>query len=256
MLGLLEEDHHEERRARGKVAQMPRAKHFHCRREWMPHDCLGRICRAKSKADQRKEGVLLVAPVDRRSASRALIEARPHLECRATDRHVASRSDSAESTDVEPVGRVTIHNETAWAIVRESTNLCEKLFGVGLEPHRNRPPANRHHFRVSELFDDGRQPSLFRNRVVIEIGDDIRAGDQSAAISGSRETRPFFAYVTRAKTRRQGKCLAVAIGRIVDDDDVERRKTLFADRVKAAGKVICPANGGNNNRAAEWLPVG
>src|SRR6185503_7287451 len=102
MLGLLNQDHREERGACGEILEVARAKHFHRRREGMPYHREWSVRCTKAEADEREEGILFVAAVDRSPAAGALVESRPHLECLAADCHVAAGSYSAESTDVEP----------------------------------------------------------------------------------------------------------------------------------------------------------
>src|SRR5512141_1832161 len=163
MAAFLEQHHREERGARREIAQIPAAKHLHRGREWVPHQRMGSVGNAESAAYQGEERVLLASAVNRSAAIGSLVKPGPHFERCAANGHVASRADSAEAADLEPVGCVAVNDERCGAIVRIASNLRKETFRLGFDLEGNCLSADSHYSRIAKLVGEPGEPSLLGN---------------------------------------------------------------------------------------------
>src|SRR4029078_6098277 len=119
------------------------------------------------------------------------------------------------------------------------SDLSEEPFRLSLDLERDRLAADAHHERIAEFLREPFEPTGIRNRVVVEISDDVCARDERSTIAGTAQSFLYFTYVAGFPLARDCLGLGVAAGG-VDDDEGKAGIVLPGDSGKTAVELHRP----------------
>ena len=130
-----------------------------------------RIDALETTQDKLKESKMFFGGIQRRAASKALVEAGPELEGCPPEAHVCADSNSAEIGLSEPVRGCPVHDPSLAADARGDLGWAPSLRSLAIK--RQHYSGRGHHGRFVKLVCKTFQPVFMRKSVIVGVGDQL-----------------------------------------------------------------------------------
>src|ERR1700758_1720559 len=192
----------------------------------MNHDSGGDMRGAVATLHQSGECMAFFGCPTRRPSPEPLVEDRPAITDRLSQRHVGAVSQAPEVRHFEP--------ETVF-VGEVASRFFGALRGSGLS--KAGLPGYRGDLGVSERFEQTIEPTHIRNCVVVQKGHKFRVAFGQASVACAAQSWGRFNNVTRAEPDRCTFCAGIA-GCVVNNKDFAWTGVEAADGFKAIAQIV------------------
>jgi hypothetical protein len=188
---------------------------------------------------QGRERAVLFRNSNRTTSSQAQVEHRPSCACGPAQCHVAAAPKAAKSSDLKPVRHFAIHGQRPFQYT---------LTVAGLR--RNNASRDYSYPGIFKRLQQVSQPVRPGDRVIIDVGHDVRSAFVQASVPGARESLYRLYCVARRKLAGYSPRLGISL-RVIDYQNLIRSRRERSDAFETLPQAGRPVARADDNRDSQ-----